>query len=118
MNLTKMLLLVLLALGLLLLPGPATADKIQQSTDEKGTIQIGNPPAAGQENVGKEKACEEKAEGKAQPMMAVPEGRGLNPPKSRRPYGPEAEARRQAFEKAHPNLIQAAPAPPAEPLQK
>jgi hypothetical protein len=108
---------VIPALSLLILPGAAAAEKIHQSTDEQGTIRISNAPSAG-----KEKGSEEKAEGKAGEVKAqhgvpAPEGPppGLNPHKSRRPYGPEAEARRKAFEKAHPNLVPGTPTPPGQP---
>jgi hypothetical protein len=40
---------VILILGLLLPPGAPAAERIKRSTDEKGTIHVGNIPLVGQE---------------------------------------------------------------------
>jgi len=92
--------MVMLTLGLLLLPGAAAAEKIQRSTDQQGTIHIGNTGPAGQEKAGEAKAEEKAGAEKAQSGTMAPGQEpppGLIPPKSRRHYGPEAEARRKAL---------------------
>jgi hypothetical protein len=102
MDLRRVFLTAMLALGLLLPVGAATAEGIQRSIDEQGTIRIDNTGPAK-----KEKAGETDGEVKAPAAPVTPEQPppGLTPPSARRPYGPEAEARRKAFEEAHPNLI-------------
>jgi hypothetical protein len=125
---------VMLASGLLLLCGTVTAESIERYTDQHGTMHIRNPRQSNQK-----KAGEVKAEGKAGQDKA-PSGPaasnqepspGLIPSTSRRPYGPEAEARRKAIlerrqsppppsaasiPKVPPGKLQHPP--PAEPPQK
>ncbi len=77
----------LLALGLLLWAGNAAAERIQRSTDQQGTIHIGNAPAAGQEKAGDQKTGSQPAEVKDQPPAATPAEPpppGLLPSHSRR----------------------------------
>lgn len=104
MNLKRSFMTVMLALGLLLSSVAGAAESIQRSTDEQGTIQIRTRGPAK-----KEKAGEKEATGLVAPGQVSPEGQappGLLPPHSRRLRGPAAEARRKAFEQAHPDLIQ------------
>jgi hypothetical protein len=138
MNLKRSFLTVTLALGLLL-PSLAGADEsIQRSVDEKGTIRIRSTGSAGKEKAGAQggevKSTPEQAGAKEAPPR--PEARpGFLPPTSRRSRGGfDPEARRRAFERAHPNLgrppqapqpqqpptppaAQAPPAPLAPPAQ-
>lgn len=110
---------VILVCGLLWPPGAPAAERIERSTDEKGTIRIGNAPPASQE-----KAGEVKDEGKAgevkapaKPVAPEPEPPGLKPPSSRRTYGPDAEARRKAILEKRQSLPPQAPAPEAPPAR-
>ncbi len=109
-------LLVMLALGVMFLPGAAAAEGIQRSVDQQGTIHIGKPGPASEKMAGEVKA----PSGPVAPNQGPPPG--FTPPKTRRPYGPEAEARRKAFREAHPPpppraSAPKAPAPKAPPTQ-
>jgi hypothetical protein len=71
----------------------------QRSTDEQGTLHIGNAPPTSQEKGGELKAEGKTGEVKAPAKQVAPEPEPprLNPLSSRRPYGPDAEARRKAI---------------------
>jgi hypothetical protein len=125
MSTRRMLLLATLFLGLLLLPGAAVADKVQSSTDEKGTIHVGTVPPPAQE-----KAATEKTEGKApevteQTGAVVPEALGPknNSPRARRDYFNQASSsRRQAvkeeLQQFRPNPAAPLPVLPDQPGTK
>ena len=81
---------LILVWGLLSPPGTPAAERIQRATDEQGTIHIGNAPPVSQEKDGEVKAP-------AKPVAPEAESPGLKPPSSRRPYGPNAAARRKAI---------------------
>jgi hypothetical protein len=109
MKLTRMVTMVL-ALGLLLPPLAGATEPVKSATDEKGVIHIGAGTTAPKEKAGDtEKKGEEKAQpGKAATETAAPPAApppGLYPSHSRRLSGPAAEAKRKAFERAHPNLV-------------
>ena len=108
MILRRVFLLVMLALGLLLLPGAAAAERIERSTDQQGTIHIGNTGPASQGITGEVSA----PPGPVAPEQGPP---GISRRSTRRPYGPEAEARRRAILERRQSLSAApeAPAPPA-----
>lgn len=105
MNLQKALFPGLLALWLLLPAGGAAAERVQRSTDQQGTVHIGNPSPAKQETAGEVKAPpagQEKApdqQGKAGEVSAPPGPAapaqpppGLLPSHSRRTrFGPGGE---------------------------
>jgi hypothetical protein len=117
MTLLRTLMLAMLAWAWLLPPGAVAAERVQRSTDEQGTIRIGNISPASEEKAGA-KAGEVKApSGPVAPGQEPPPG--FAPPVSRRPYGPEAEARRKAILERRQSLATApeAPAlpPPAQP---
>jgi hypothetical protein len=123
MNLKSLFLTGALALGLLFPPmAGATQETIKSTTDETGKIQIRTPSPADKEKEKAGEKGEQGAEEKAQPEKEVKKQYppreeappGLYPPTSRRPQGPAAEARRKAFEKAHPNLVK----PPGETPQE
>ncbi len=112
MNAIRALILAVLAWSLLLLPGAAAAQGVQSSTDEKGTIRIGNTGPT-QEKSGEVKPGEPKATAVKAPSgqaATEPPPPGLMPPSSRRPYGPAAEARRQRIMERHKAATSAPPA--------
>jgi hypothetical protein len=116
MNLATSFVAILLALGLLLPSLAGANEPVNRSVDDKGTIHIGTDSKAGKEKAG-DQAGEAKAQsGSAAQKQATPPEPpppGLIPSHSRRLRGPAAAARRQAFEKAHPDLVPARPVTPA-----
>jgi len=113
MALRKAFMMVMLALGLLLLPGAAASQGIKHSIDQQGTIHIGNTGPAGQEKAGDVKApsAVKPPSAPVSPEQAPP---GLLPPHSRRSRGgPGGEAPRRP--KAFGGLDAPSPAPPRPP---
>ncbi len=134
MTLLKSLMLGLLAGSLLFLPGAAAAQGVQSSTDDKGTIHIGNTGPASKEKsgavkpegqAGEPKGAEKQAGGLRAPSgqtATEPPPPGMVPPASRRQYGPAAEARKKMLMERRQAVPPAtgAPvkkAPPAQPEQ-
>jgi hypothetical protein len=118
MDIRRVLLTAMLVLGLLLPVGAAAAERIQRYTDQQGAIRIDNTGPAKREKAG-ETDGEVKAPAEpVTPTQASLEAQappGLLPPHSRRSRGgPEEEARRKAFEEAHPNLIPEPASPPTQ----
>jgi hypothetical protein len=115
MNLATSCVTILLALGLVLPSVAGASEPIKRSIDDQGTIHIGTDNSAR-----KAKAGEQAGEATAPPRPATrkqaapagPPPPGLMPSQARRLRAPEAEARRQAFEKAHPGLVPARSRPP------
>jgi len=101
-------LLVMLALGVMFLPGAAAAEGIQRSVDQQGTIHIGKPGPASEKMAGEVKA----------PSGPVSPEQG---PKAirRRSLSSQKEVRRKAILGEAHSLRQAPEpeAPPAQPEQ-
>ncbi len=125
MKTLKFILLAGLVAGLLLLPGVAAADKVQQSKDDKGTIHIGPVPPAAPEKTAGEKG--EVKPGEATEPAGQSNMEGLPPrsasPRARRDYfGQAPSSRRQAVKEElqlfRPNpSVTATPVPMAPPEQ-
>lgn len=99
MSIARTFLPAILALGLLL-PGAAAAQNVQNSSDEKGTIHIGNKgPVSDVKSAGEGKAGDVKAQSEAVASKEEPAA-----PKrlSTRPSGREIEKRRKAFREVFP----------------
>jgi hypothetical protein len=123
-------LLAILVAGLLLLSGAAAAEKIQSSTDEKGTIRIGTVPGAGPEKASEAKAGGEPKDGdkaaevKDTPVPLGPEGKGprnANPQARRQYFGQASASRRQSVKEElqlfRPNTANPVPMAPSGQLE-
>jgi hypothetical protein len=116
MNLTTSFMTILLVLGLVLPPLAGANESVKSSIDEKGTIHIGTGSSAEKAKAGEKAGVAHAQPGSAtlkQAVPAEPPPPGLMPPSQARRRGSAVEARRKAFQKAHPELVPARPQTPA-----
>jgi hypothetical protein len=122
MSKIRILLFATLVLGVLLLSGATAADKVQSTTDDKGTIHIGTVPPADPKKAGEEKSQDKPFEVAREPGIEVPDAldsKNTNPQARRQYFGQASSTRRQAqkeeLQQFRPNQPATVVVPQAQP---